>query len=272
MVGIQAKGKAMTITKFRPVNGRTLTILVALSAFPCFAGAQSGHPHPTPPPKAPGDTMQMAGMADHAMSGPMDENMMRHMELSPTRVPTHADTVRAMKVAADLKRAIAKYEDTTAAVADGYKMFAPNIKNQHVYHFTNNARAFGAMFSFDPTKPTSILYKQTPDGKFHLVGAMYTMPKAAKPSRLDDRVPLSIARWHKHVNWCVPKLGEQSRWTEQKDGKPIFGPESPIATKSACDAVHGNFLANPLGWMVHVNVNEGSDVGTIFRDDHGKSD
>jgi hypothetical protein len=214
--------------------------------------------------------MQMAGMADHAMSGPMDENMMKHMELTPMRAPTHADTVKANKVVADLRRAIAKYGDTTAAVADGYKMFAPNIKNQGVYHFTNNARAFGAMFTFDPAKPTSILYKQTADGKFHLVGAMYTMPKGVKLSRLDDRVPLSIAHWHKHVNWCVPKAGDQSRWADRQNGKPVFGPESPIATKPACDAVHGNFLTSPLGWMVHVNVNEGSDLATIFGDNHGK--
>jgi len=212
--------------------------------------------------------MQMAGMADHAMSGPMDENMMKHMELTPARVPTHADSIRALNIASELKRAIAKYEDTTAAVADGYKMFAPNIKNQHVYHFTNNAHAIGAMFTFDPAKPTSILYKRTPDGKFHLVGAMYTMPKRATLSRLDDRVPLSIARWHKHVNWCVPKAGDQARWGETKDGKPVFGPESPIATKSDCDAVHGNFLASPLGWMVHANVYEGSDLRSIFADEH----
>ena len=156
----------------------------------------------------------------------------------------------------------------TAAVADGYEMFAPNLKNQHVYHFTNNARAIGAMFSFDPAKPTSILYKKNADGKFHLVGAMYTMPKGVKMSRLDDRVPLSIGRWHKHVNWCVPKVGDQARWLETKNGKPVFGPESPIATKSECDAVHGNFLASPLGWMIHANVYEGSDLGTIFGDEH----
>jgi hypothetical protein len=258
----------MGITQITTLGGHRLSILVALVAFPCAAVAQGGHPHPTPPPKTSGDTMQMAGMADHAMSGPMDENMMKHMELSPPRAPTHADTIKATKVAADLKRAIAKYEDTTAAVADGYKMFAPNVKNQHVYHFTNNAHAIGAVFKFDPAKPTSILYKKEVDGKLHLIGAMYTMPKGAKLSRLDDRVPLSIARWHKHVNWCIPKKGDETRWLETKNGKPVFGPESPIATQAECDAVHGNFLASPLGWMVHVNVFEGDDLATIFGDDH----
>ena len=180
----------MPITYIRPIRRLTLSILVALVAFPCVAAPQAGHPHPKAAPKTVGDTMQMAGMADHAMSGPMDMNMMKHMELTPTRTPTHAD------------------------------------------------------------------------------GAMYTMPKGVKLSRLDDRVPLSIGRWHKHVNWCVPKVGEQSRWLETKNGKPVFGPESPIVTKSECDAVHGNFLASPLGWMIHANVYESSDLGTIFGDEH----
>ena len=119
-----------------------------------------------------------------------------------------------------------------------------------------------------PPTPTWILYRTTADGKSHLVGAMYTMTKGAKMSRLDDRVPLSIGRWHKHVNWCVPKAGDQSRWLETKDGKPVFGPESPIATKSECDAVRGNFLASPLGWMIHANVDEGAGLATIFGDGH----
>jgi hypothetical protein len=34
----------------------------------------------------------------------------------------------------------------------------------------------------------------------------------------------------------------------------VFGPQSPIATRDACDAVGGRFFPSPLGWMVHVNV------------------
>ena len=34
------------------------------------------------------------------------------------------------------------------------------------------------------------------------------------------------------MNWCIPKKGDQARWLETEDGKPVFGPESPIATKA----------------------------------------
>ena len=243
-----------------------LVVIATLAVAPDVASPQ-GHVHPQP--SRPGaDTARMAGMADHAMSGPMDENMMKHMELTPARTPTRADSLRATRVAADLKQAIAKYQDTAVAVADGYQMFLPNVKNQHVYHFTNYGRAFKEAFRFDPSQPTSVLYKRGADGKLQLVGAMYTMPKNAKLDRLDDRIPLSIARWHKHVNWCLPRPGDEVRWLETKDGKPKFGPESPVATKAECDAVKGDFHENLFGWMLHANVYAGSDLASIFADDH----
>jgi len=216
----------------------------------------------------PGDSTAMLGAADQSMNAPMTSNAMRHMELSPTRTGTREDSLLASRVVSRLRLALEKYADTTAAVADGFRMFAPQIKNQRVYHFTNYRNAFMAGFRFDPEKPTSILYTKDTNGRFKLVGAMYTAPKRTSLDKLDERVPLSIARWHKHVKWCVPKRGEASRWFEQKDGAPVFGPESPIDTKAGCDAVGGLFFASPLGWMVHANVFAGEDLGAIFAHEH----
>lgn len=103
------------------------------------------------------DSARVASMADHAMSGPMDANMMKHMELSPPRAPTRDDSLRARRVAADLKQAIAKYRDTAVAIADGYQMFLPNLKAQKVFHYTNYRRAFKEAFRFDAAQPTSLL-------------------------------------------------------------------------------------------------------------------
>ena len=230
-------------------------VIPALALMPRVVSGQAGHDH-------------MSGMADKAMSAPMDSIMMRHIELTPLRPPTRADSVRATGVAAELKRAIAKYQDTAVAVADGYKMFLPGLKNQQVYHFTNNGRALFEAFRFDADKPTSLLYKRGADNKLHLVGAMYTLSKRASLTRLDERVPLSIARWHKHVNWCVPKKGDEARWLERKDGRPLFGPESPVATKAECAKLNADFHENLFGWMLHANVYEGTDLGTIFGDEH----
>ena len=208
--------------------------------------------------------------ADAAMSAGRGttDNSALHMEMSPTRPRAPGDSARAATVARELRAALMKYRDTSAAVADGYRMFMPQVKQQRVYHFTNNWRAVQEGFRFDPTRPTSILYKRGADGKLELVGAMYTAPKRFSPDKLDARVPLSIARWHKHVNWCVPKRGDARRWLERANEAPVFGPESPIATKEACDAAGGVFHPVLFGWMLHANVFEGDDAATIWGDDH----
>ena len=207
---------------------------------------------------------------DHArMSGASAE---LHMEMTTLRPGTHADSTRAAGVAALLRDALAPYADTTAAVRDGYQMFMPQVKTQKVYHFTNRMNGLKEAFRFDPAKPTSLLYRKDGDGHFTLVGAMYTAPKRFSPEKLDARVPLSVAQWHKHVNWCIPGKGEASRWLEQKDGHPVFGPESPVATKAACEAVDGVFHETLFGWMLHANVFAGNDPKSIWGDDHAGHD
>lgn len=244
-----------------------LPTLAGIAGFPLASCAQTRHPMPRAAAASP-DSTRMTEMTDEAMGTPADDNMMKHMRLTPSRPATHDDTVRAMKVADELRVAIAKYQDTSAAVADGYRMFAPNIKNQRVYHFTNYGNAFMAAFRFDPARPTSILYHRGSDGRLHLVGAMYTMPKRAPLDRLNERVPLGIAQWHQHVNWCLPPKGQEARLAERRNGAPVFGPASPIATKPECEAAGGRFIESFGGWMVHANVYEGHDVTTVWGDDH----
>ena len=204
------------------------------------------------------------GMASSASA----QNADLHMEMTPLRRATPADSARAAAIAHELRAALEQYRDTTAAVADGYKMFMPQVKQQKVYHFTNNWRAVQEAFRFEPTKPASLLYRKDVDGRFVLVGAMYTAPKRFGAEKLDARVPLSMARWHKHVNWCIPEKGATQRWLERKDGQPVFGPESPIATKAACDAVGGKFHENVFGWMLHANVFEAN----VWGDEHAGHD
>ena len=225
--------------------------------------AQHAHTKPANP-----DSSHMIGAADAAMSGPMSEAAKKHMQLSPTRRATRDDSIRAIEVARQLRGVLAKYADTTASVAAGYKMFMPNVKTQRVYHFTNYRNAFLEALRFDVARPTSLLYQRAPDGNLELIGAMYTAPKRMRAEKLDGRVPLSIARWHKHVNWCLPKRGQTERWLERRDGLPVFGPESPIASRSECENVGGQFYPSLFGWMIHANVFLGDDLATVFGHDH----
>jgi hypothetical protein len=193
-----------------------------------------------------------------------------HMEMSPKRPANPADSARAARLVTDLRTAIAKYRDVRIAVDDGYRQFAPEIKDQRIYHFTNYKRALANAFRFNPGKPTSLLYRKDERGSFVLVGAMFTAPKRASADKLDSRVPLSVAQWHKHINWCLPPKGEQGRWTEVRNGRPVFGPLG-VSTKAECESAGGRFEKEVFGWMVHANVFAGDDPKVIWGEEHGMS-
>lgn len=187
-----------------------------------------------------------------AMSGAMAANP--HLRMTPTRVATGADSARAALVVEKARAGVVKYKDVRVAERDGYRLFAPNVKNQPIYHFTKMSAVVRERFRFDPAQPSSLLYAKNVDGSLRLVGVMYTAPKDATPDDLNARVPLGIAQWHLHTNMCVPRLTQRERWREVSNGKPVFGPTSPIATRPACDGVNGKFLPIVFNWMVHANV------------------
>ncbi|HJQ54806.1 MAG TPA: hypothetical protein VJ825_13290 [Gemmatimonadaceae bacterium] len=214
---------------------------------------------------------EMAGMKMDGGANWKMEAMAKHMAYSSARPLMPGDSARAAQVINELRQAIAKYQDVNVAEADGYKMFAPQIKNQPQYHFTKGWNAIRNQWGFDPARPTSLLYTKDAQGKFHLIGAMYTASRRTSEEELDKRIPLSVARWHRHVNWCVPARYAKERWYETKDGRPIFGPLG-VATREECKAADGRFIPQAFGWMVHANVFAGDDLKSIWHDDHMEHD
>lgn len=209
--------------------------------------------------------------ANNSMSAP-SVDMGKHMRLTVERPGTAADSARARALVDTLRRAIAKYKDVKVAEADGYRQFAPKVKMPRVYHFTRKAAAIKAQLTFDPTMPTSLLYTKDAAGNFTLVGAMYTAPNRLSEEELDARVPLSIARWHQHVNVCIPKFRERERWTEKAaNGRMKFGPAGTIATEADCKAENGRWRDRVLNWMVHANVFASDDPAVIWGDHQGKA-
>jgi hypothetical protein len=244
---------------------RPLAIVATLA---CVAPSLAGACRARQDPQAPMDmgamdsTDQHATTAAHeAMSGPMSRDP--HMTLTPLRPPKAADSSRAAALLHEMRAALDRYRDVHAAQADGFREFLPNLK-QPIYHFTNRRWALEEMFRFNPAKPTSLLYRQEPDGQYVLAGAMYSAPARTSLDELDQRIPLSIARWHEHVNWCLPLPGQPGRWRETHEGKPVFGPKSPIATADACTAVGGRFVPRIFGWMVHVMAFASDDPRVIW--------
>ncbi len=192
-------------------------------------------------------------------SGHMDAHSL-HMHMTAMRSSNPEDIARAKEIVVQLRGGIEKYKDYHVALNEGYKIFLPNIP-QPEYHFTNYKNGFLEAFSFDPSRPTSLLYKKTSDG-YDLVGAMYTMPKRATEEQLNERVPLSVAMWHLHTNLCMPPWGQRVSADMTK-----FGLHGSIATEEACDTAGGHFHPVVFGWMVHVYPYEDS-LDKIFAMHH----
>jgi hypothetical protein len=180
-----------------------------------------------------------------AMSHMHHHQMGPHMYMTKLRSATPQDWAKADEIAGELRASIEKYKDYHAALADGFRIFMPNLP-QAEYHFTNYYNGFLESFTFDPARPTSLLYKRTKTG-YDLIGAMYTMPKRVTEEQLNERVPLSVAQWHLHTKLCVPPKDQRASadWTK-------FGLQGSILTKEACTEAGGTYYPVIFGWMVHV--------------------
>ena len=152
------------------------------------------------------DAMSMMTMHDMHMDHDMSMgNMAKHMAYTTLRPENAADQKRADEIVDQLKHKLAKYQDYHAAEAAGFKPFHPEIKQMEVVHFTKYWYGLKAAFVFNPDQPTSLLYERTKDGGYKLIGAMYTDRKHATEDQINKRVPLSVARWHRHIDLCFPR-------------------------------------------------------------------
>ena len=229
-----------------------LLISLLLLSLPTFAQTQSGNTggmDMSNMGSGNGPGMATGGNAEamHSMEG-RHMDMGPHMKMTALRPTQPGDDQRAARVAEAARAVAEKYKDYRIALADGYQIFLPNVP-QKQYHFTNYANASQARHQFDPSKPTSLLYKKDGDG-YKLIGVMYTAKKDATEDELDARVPLSIAQWHAHVNLCLPPHD-----TNPEDVLPAgtkFGLRGSIATREQCEAAGGKFFPQVFGWMVHV--------------------
>jgi hypothetical protein len=192
-----------------------------------------------------GKDNQAENGAVSAMSHRHHHQMGPHMYMTALRLSTPQDWAKADAIAQQLRESIEQYKDYHVALADGFRIFMPNLPQQE-YHFTSYQNAFVESFTFDPARPTSLLYKKTKTG-YDLIGAMYTMPKRVTEDQLNARVPLSVAQWHLHTKLCMPPKDQRAHadWTR-------FGFQGSITAKEACSEAGGIYYPVIFGWMVHV--------------------
>ena len=212
-------------------------------------------------------TLVGAQSADSNHSGGGMAHMSGHMYMTTLRPKQPGDQAKADAIVTAAKAAMEPYEDYHKALADGYRIFLPNIP-QAQYHFTKAAYGIEAWQHFDPLKPTSLLYRKTPDGGYKLIGVMYTDRVNATEDEINGRIPLSIARWHQHINFCKAPAGQKTAYFGPN---AKFGLLGSIHTQEACDAAGGVFLPHVFGWMVHVYPYEAdpAKIWSVDDDDQG---
>ena len=176
---------------------------------------------------------------------PHQRHLGPHMKWTALRPTNPGDPERADQIVQILRKALAKYKDYRVAIDDGFVPMHPERKPKH-YHFANKERRFLAKVRFDPAQPTSLLYKKTGDG-FELEGAMYTASRNMTEDQLNERIPLSVAQWHAHVNICLEPDGSGRRMTRRQ-----FGFKGTIAEETECQLAGGRFVPQAGGWMIHV--------------------
>jgi hypothetical protein len=252
---------------------KTLLTLLCLTGALCFA--QQDSPQDMKGMNMPGHDMSQMGQnsgddsdasahAMHSMEGHMD--MGPHMKMTALRAPQPGDAEKAQEVVVAARSVMEKYKDYHVALNDNFKIFHPELP-QKMYHFTNYRYAMEVGLKFNPEHPTSLLYEKNGDD-YRLVGVMYTAPKRFTGDDLNQRIPLSIAQWHEHVNFCRAPAGKK---LESFGPNPKFGLRGSITTQAECDAAGGEFHPLVFNWMVHLYPNE-KDPAHIWSVDRQHAD
>jgi hypothetical protein len=174
-------------------------------------------------------------------------NMGPHMIMTPYQPITTSDITRMKAIVQNAHVCFDKYQDYHLALKDGYRIFALDIP-QDIYHFANVQSFAEAQTTFDLAHPSALLYKKVTGG-YKFVGVMYSAPANVPVEQLNQRIPISIAPWHLHVNFCLPG-GD----TEQTlfHANSLFGLTGTISTQAQCSQVGGTFYSSMYGWMVHI--------------------
>ena len=184
--------------------------------------------------------------------------MGNHMQMSLKGKPQSGDAARAQRIVEAARGVLSHYSDVNAALRDGYRPFHPTGKMGEEVHYTSFRyhRIEQRRVNYD--HPGSILYQRTPSG-MQAVGVMYTAPQDSTADQLNAVAPLSIATFHRHVDFCGG--ARNLPLTQQFGPDARFGPQGSIHTDAECNAAHGVWIPVVFGWMTHVYPNAKSPGG-----------
>lgn len=209
----------------------------------CPLGTSPDAPAATPAEHAAHAAQAKAAAAppDHAThaAAPTTPTAHAHTEMPPaaavpaghhgdgTCQPTEEQARAAQKLVDDTRTAIARFANTNAATVAGYQ--PDNVQTTAYWNYMHyvNWNEVNNDTVLDPNKPESLLYGQTENHGWVLIGAMYVMPKAGMPG---PAIGGCLTHWHAHPSggkqspemlhvWTVDMPG--GHFTENPDGAYI---------------------------------------------------
>ena len=183
-------------------------------------------------------------------------NMGLHMQMTQKASMHVGDETRGARIVDSARGVLDRYADVNTALRDGYKPFFPSGKIGEEVHYTNYRYAKAEREKVNYDRPGSILYRRTPSG-MEAVGVMYTAPREATAEELDAIAPLSLATWHRHIDFCGWPSNAPMSARFGRDA--LFGPQGSIHTEQACNEAHGLWIPVVFGWMTHVYPSAGID-------------
>lgn len=170
-----------------------------------------------------------------------------HMQVSVRQRPRPGDQARGAEIVAAARAVLRRYPTAEAARRAGYRPFRETGQIGEEVHFTSLGHSYAEGRRIDHDQPGSLLFRRTERGLVP-VGVMYSAPNPTRAADLDARAPLSVATWHRHVNYCWA-LGKAR---EAENAGPRFGYAGSIADEATCRREGGYWLPLAFGWMTHV--------------------
>ena len=186
------------------------------------------------------------------LGGPSDATtvpvtmMGAHMQMTERAPRQPGDAARAANIVVAARRVTARYADVKIAERDGYRLFHAEPVGS-IEHYVNVRANNAEKVGIEPDHPGSLLYRHDSERET-IVGVMYGAPSTANATQLDARAPLSIATWHRHVDFCIAE-----RPNDVSD--PRFGFSGTLRDSHACASAGGYFVPVAFGWMTHVYPN-----------------
>lgn len=170
-----------------------------------------------------------------------------HMQMTRPASARPEDSARSAGIVAAARAVLARYPTENAAKRDGYRPFHETGQLGEEVHLTSIGYGYAEGKRVDYDHPGSLLFRRTAHG-LEPVGVMYSAPGDADAAALDHRAPLSMATWHRHVDFCWA-IGKQR---EPENNGPRFGFSGSIHDEPTCRTEHGYWLPLAFGWMTHV--------------------